>query len=253
MQRESPRKSILGRQIGRYLWRGTHVCALRWGESCLRGYLEAVSWHCPREHRAMGFDLNTIGTAALGGVATLVGQAFLKRWEQSRTDERSMRDEQKKLAKDVLRHIERFCTEAERRRWSGRSPASSLDDPLSHLREEIAAEAVAFTNPIVRKRMDNLDTAMWFVLTPDGQPPSAYPIRTGARELLGAIMRGEALPAEMMALSELVEKADAYNDYINYMSEVQEAGEKQRDEYDREPRLAKAAASQKPDAPSPVS
>jgi hypothetical protein len=139
----------------------------------------------------------TIVSGIVGGVLTLLGQGALKWLDHQRSE----KGEQRKLAQELLLRTEHFCKEVARRRWKSEKP-SIHDDPLDAMSDEISAMAVGLRDPKARQHMESIRTTMWFVLNDLeyrlSQPFGAhnpYPIRMAAREILGALQRGEALPS----------------------------------------------------------
>jgi hypothetical protein len=181
------------------------------------------------DNQPMPIDYDTLWLGALGGAGALAAQWILKHLENSRIERSTMREEQKKLARDLLVRIERYCTEATRRRYMEEKLSSPIDDPLNLMREQIASDAVAILNRRAREHMGAIDWCMWYVLCPSAKKfahmlaaPNPHSISVAAREVLGAIQRGEQVPDELPDLQPLVDASHKFENLMERQLQAQE-------------------------------
>lgn len=154
-------------------------------------------------------------------MVTLAGQALLKRWDHDRAQKHADKDEQRKLARKMLRKVEHFCTELELRRAADPNKEwGPYEDPLNRLREEISCDALELSDKKARKEMEKVDTAMLYALDPTvklypGKLPnqSTVAAQMAARKLLGAIVRGETVP-EIHGLEDILSAAMKVEDFL---------------------------------------
>lgn len=147
-------------------------------------------------------ELNVLFAFVAGTGTSLLAQWIARRWNLS--DKRN--DEQRALAAELLLDVEKHRQMAVRSR---KKDSGVSDDELSAHRFSIDARAVALTDPVARKHMEDISMALWWLSTSEPKHKDSYPVVIAARAILGAIQRGETVPNELPTIREMVDYASA--------------------------------------------
>jgi hypothetical protein len=151
---------------------------------------------------ALALVEDTALAGLIGGGIGALGASLAAAVTQWLTGKRERSRRREIAARDVLILVERFAREhGELRDEADGETRVRKRAALEVLTDEIAARALEIDQGVAREHMRTIATALWYCISKAAQlvatKPPPFPdvplVREAAREVLGAVMRGESI------------------------------------------------------------
>jgi hypothetical protein len=175
-------------------------------------------------------DVTAMLGATGGALATLLVQGVLKLVDQRHARETCRVADQKMVARETLRLIERLCRECAAE--AEKLPRERNSHPLLSQIDDIAVRVLELTDVHARELLTELSSSYWMIAQPyashDHPEVRSDPwvVKQEARAILGALLRGEPVPARLSKPAlEQVKAANEIDEYLTQQIEASEVGD----------------------------